>query len=235
MDGKPYKCNECEETFALLGEFRTHISEKHADTKNLRCSECYKVFPSTSILAQHVKLEHRLECEVCMRTFSRLAYLQSHIKVHNGQSLFNCRFCSAGFDSEYAYKKHIKCHPKHPKGLKLHPCTICDLTFRDTDDLMMHYRSEEHREKVQALGLGEASILHTIEGDLSPEIRSLVDEVTGSIGAAEVDERLMESLRESHDMLRAATVTIDPVDSGGFQGTGENYQNPHKEKGQTEE
>ena len=76
MDGKPYKCNECEASFALLGEFRVHISENHADTKDLRCSECYRVFPSPGELSQHVRLEHRLECEVCMKTFSRLAYLQ---------------------------------------------------------------------------------------------------------------------------------------------------------------
>ena len=70
---------------------------------------------------------------------------------------------------------------------------------------MEHYRSEEHRERVQAMGLEGTSILHTIEGgELSPEIRSLVDEVTGSIGAAEVDERLMEGIQRG-----PLTVSID--------------------------
>ena len=82
MDGKPYKCNECDDaSFALLGEFRAHIAEAHADTKDVRCSECYKVFGGAEELRSHVRLEHRLECEVCMRTFSRLAYLQAHIEV----------------------------------------------------------------------------------------------------------------------------------------------------------
>jgi hypothetical protein len=67
-----------------------------------------------------------------------------------------------------------------------------------------------------ALGLEGTSILHTIEGELSPEIRSLVDEVTGSIGAAEVDERLISAIGEG-GILRAATVTIDPVDGAGGQ------------------
>ena len=70
-----------------------------------------------------------------------------------------------------------------------------------------------HREKVEAMGLDGTSILHTIEGDLSPEIRSLVDEVTGSIGTAEVDERLMQSIQG----LRATTVTIDAVEEAGYQ------------------
>jgi hypothetical protein len=50
MDGKPYKCNECESSFALLGEFRGHVVEVHADTKHLRCSECYRVSEHTSLV-----------------------------------------------------------------------------------------------------------------------------------------------------------------------------------------
>lgn len=120
-----------------------------------------------------------------MKTFSRLAYLQAHVEIHNGESLFNCKYCVAGFDSEYAYKKHVKSHPKPPAKSPQsshHLCTICDLLFESTATLMGHYRGDEHRAKVQALGLDGASILHTIEGELSPEIRSLVDEVAGSIG-----------------------------------------------------
>lgn len=220
MDGKPYKCNECPESFALLGEFRIHITNVHADTKDLRCTECYKVFPATSDLSQHVRLEHRLECEVCMRTFSRLAYLQAHIEVHRGQSLFNCRFCTAGFDSEYAYKKHIKCHPKHPKGRRLHPCNVCDEVFANSDELLVHYRSDKHRDKLASMGLEHTSILHTIDGgELSPEIRSLVEEVTGSMGAAEVDERLMQSIRGDEGDVLGGTTT-GGGDGGGGGGGG---------------
>jgi len=208
MDGKPYKCNECNDSFALLGVYRHHLSETHANTKDLRCNECYKVYPTSGDLAQHVKDEHRLECEVCMRTFSRISHLQSHIEVHKGDSLFNCRLCSAGFGSEPPYKKHLRTHSRTvaAKAKSSHPCTICEKSFDEVNVLMEHYRSEEHRERVQAMGLEGTSILHTIEGgELSPEIRSLVDEVTGSIGAAEVDERLMEGIQRQGTM----TVSID--------------------------
>lgn len=100
-----------------------------------------------------------------------------------------------------------------PKASQSHPCTICDIAFDSTTSLMEHYRSDEHRDKMEALGLEGTSILHTIEGELSPEIRSLVDEVTGSIGAEEVDERLMSG----GEMLRAATVTIDGAGDEGYQ------------------
>ena len=174
----------------------------HASTKDVRCNECYKIFPTSTDLGQHVKDEHRLECEVCNRTFSRLAHLQSHIEIHKGESLFNCRVCSAGFQSEHLYKKHVRGHSRagaarsSSKLRQSHPCTVCEKAFTDVNLLMEHYRSEEHRDRVQEIGLGGASILHTIEGgELSPEIRSLVDEVAGSIGASEADKGLMEGLR----------------------------------------
>ena len=106
--------------------------------------------------------------------------------MHNGSSLFNCRYCTAGFDSEYAYKKHLKSHPRQPTkppraggGASSsstpqppHPCSVCELSFQDVEQLMTHYRSEEHQEKVTALGLDSSStMLHSIEGELSPEIR----------------------------------------------------------------
>ena len=132
MDGKPYKCYECPLSFALLGEFRVHQMMDHASTKDVRCNECYKIFPTSTDLGQHVKDEHRLECEVCNRTFSRLAHLQSHIEIHKGGSLFNCRVCSAGFQSEHLYKKHVRGHLRagaarsSSKLRQSHPCTVCD-------------------------------------------------------------------------------------------------------------
>lgn len=97
-------------------------------------------------------------------------------------------------------------NPTHPV------CSVCDLVFQDAEALMLHYRGDEHRVKVQALGLEGTAILHTIDpGGMSTDICSLVDEVTGSIGAAEVDERLMQS------MGGGTIVTIDPVGDGGRQ------------------
>ncbi len=64
MDGKPYKCPECPTSFALMTEFKGHMISEHEETRDLRCSDCFKVFPSVEELEQHRSLEHRLECEV---------------------------------------------------------------------------------------------------------------------------------------------------------------------------
>ena len=173
-NGKPYKCLECESSFSLLHEYKLHVRQAHADTENLRCSDCYRVFPDTESLETHRSVEHLLECEICGKSFARLAYLQLHVQVHSGASVYNCKVCSQGFDSENAYKQHMKTHPKSKKSFH---CQLCDTSFEAPSNLIAHYRCKEHRDKATELGIGASTtILNTIEGDLS-DMNALVDEV----------------------------------------------------------
>ena len=214
MNGKPYKCLECEASFALLNEYKQHMRENHADTRDLRCSDCYKLFPTNASLQEHKLVEHRLECEVCGRSFARLAYLQAHIEVHNGDKLYNCKHCSSGFDTEYAYKQHIKVHPEQHRTKKLYQCQLCDKTFHHSSNLVTHYRSPEHRDKANELGLNSGSILPTIDGDLSADMSALVDEVT--MGTGEGDN-IMQTIAESEAFqATAAVASVSSTSSTGF-------------------
>jgi len=213
MNGKPYKCLECEASFALLNEYKQHMRENHADTRDLRCSDCYKLFPTSASLQEHKLVEHRLECEICGRSFARLAYLQAHIEVHNGEKLYNCKHCNAGFDTEYAYKQHIKVHPEQHRTKKLYQCQLCDKTFHHSSNLVTHYRSPEHRDKANELGLNSGSILPTIEGDLSADMSALVDEVT--MGTEE-GENIMQTIAESEAFHSTASTTVSSTSSTGF-------------------
>ena len=173
-NGRPYKCLECDSSFSLLLEYKAHMRQVHADTEELRCTDCFRVFPDREALETHRSVEHLLECEICGKSFARLAYLQLHIQVHRGKNIYNCKVCSEGFDTEYAYKQHMRTHPKNKK--RFH-CQVCDKSFETPSELIGHYRCEEHREKAIALGLGTSTtILNTIEGDLS-DMNALVDEV----------------------------------------------------------
>ena len=175
-NGKPYQCQECDAAFSLLLEYKTHARAKHPETERLRCGHCHRVFPDVVTLEEHRSVEHLLECEICGKRFARLAYLQLHIKVHDGESIFNCGVCSQGFESEGAYRHHIKTHPKPGRGGRFH-CQLCDRDFEAPSELIAHHRCEEHREKAMALGLAaNTTILNTIEGDLS-DMSALVDEV----------------------------------------------------------
>ena len=175
-NGKPYQCLECDASFSLLVEYKMHAKQKHPDTERLRCTDCYRVFPDTASLEEHRNQEHLFECEICGKKFARLAYLQLHVQVHNGEKVYNCRVCSQGFDSESAYRQHLKSHPKPSRANMFH-CQLCDCDFGDPSELIAHNRCSEHREKAAALGLGEnTTLLNTIEGDFS-DMNALVDEV----------------------------------------------------------
>ena len=202
MDGKPYKCFECDSSFALLNEHKQHMRDAHPDTQGLRCSDCYRLFPDNHSLEEHKQLEHRVECEICGKTFARLAYLQTHAEVHNGDSLFNCKYCNSGFDTEYSYKQHIKIHPEFHRSKKVYQCQLCDKTYQQPSDLVEHYRSQEHRDKANSIGLG-GSILNTIEGDLS-DVSVLMDEV--AMGTDE-DGSIIQSLTEGNEFQPTAVAT----------------------------
>ena len=91
------------------------------------------------------------------------------------ESVYNCKVCSRGFDSESAYRQHMKTHPRS-KGKRFH-CQLCDKSFEAPSNLIEHYRCQEHREKAAELGIGvSTTILNTIEGDMS-DMNALVEEV----------------------------------------------------------
>lgn len=225
MDGKPYKCPECPASFALMAEFKAHISDEHSSTKDVRCSDCFKLFPTRHALDEHRSLEHRLECEICNKTFAKLGYLQAHVEIHNGTSLYNCRFCSAGFDNEYSYKQHVKTHPKYNRVRKTHPCPVCNDTFLDAKELMEHYQTDEHRQNVSSLGLSNTTVLHTIEPNLPSDVSALVEEATNQIANNNIEEeQLIQSIAAS-DAFRVAAAALSAnvdheVGEGGDSGEG---------------
>lgn len=213
MGGKPYQCNECDLSFALFGEFKVHVNEIHTVTKDRRCADCFKLFTSTDELDQHYALEHRYECEICGKSFARLGYLQAHIEIHNGVSMFNCRQCNAGFDSEYSYKQHIKTHPNYNKAKRVYPCHICGKTFYDSRKMIMHSHSDEHQEKAKSLGLPAGVVLQNLTEDVETDVSVLVNEVansmreSGSTATPSVDDNLIQSIVES-EAFKAAAASV---------------------------
>lgn len=206
-NGKPYNCRECNTSFALLNEYKQHMKNIHADTRDLRCSDCYKVFVSSAELDKHKLVEHRLECEMCGKTFARLAYLKMHVHIHDGDNLFNCQFCSTGFDTEYAYKQHLRSHPEYQTAKRIYHCQVCEKVFQHSSNLVAHYRSQKHRDRTSALDINTSSILSTIEGsNLSQEMGALVDEVTMSSD----EDSLIHSITDNEAFQDTANPS-DPV------------------------
>ena len=234
-DGKPYKCLECDNSFTLLLEYKQHVRQAHPDTEN-RCSDCYKVLPDMASLESHRSVEHRLECEICGKTFARLAYLQLHVEVHSGERVYNCKFCSQGFDSEYTYKQHMKTHPENQRNKKGFHCQLCDKSFEEPSNLIAHYRSQEHRDKATSLGIGaDTTILNTIEGDLS-DMNALVDEVAMATNQVPIDPVVMgtNAVTDEETKMIASIAggdsfqprgTVDSLSTGNVPTSQEHLQN----------
>lgn len=71
----------------------------------------------------------------------------------------------------------------------MHPCPVCGDSFKDANDLMLHYQSEEHREKVRNLGVNTNVLAGAIGQETTEEELS--------------DEVIMRSISES-DAFQAA-------------------------------
>ncbi len=168
-DNKPYHCQECSESFTLLAELKDHFKKEHPENHSLRCIECFKVCTSMENLEEHKLHDHRFECESCGKIFARLAYLQVHVRVHNGESKFNCRFCSDGFNSAYSYRQHMKNHPEYRRIVNVYPCHPCGKSFQEPKELVEHYETPEHRENAANMdsAVGPSTATSMMEGDLS--------------------------------------------------------------------
>lgn len=140
---------------------------------------------------------------------------QAHIEIHNGVSMFNCRQCDAGFNSEYSYKQHIKTHPNYNKAKRVYPCQICGKTFYDSRKMIQHSHSDEHQEKAKSLGLPAGVVLQNLSEseDVPTDMSVLVNEVANSIQASgttatpSVDDNLIQSIVES-EAFKAAAASV---------------------------
>lgn len=182
-DNKPYRCQECSDSFAHLSELKDHFKKEHPENDSLRCVECFKVYSTLEELEEHKLHDHRFECENCGKVFARLAYLQNHVRVHNGESKFNCRFCSEGFNSAYSYRQHMRNHPEYRRVINVFPCHTCGKTFQEPKDLVTHYESAEHKEKASNVDAvaGPSTATSMMEGDLSVMGELMTDQIINSI------------------------------------------------------
>ena len=182
-DNKPYHCQECSDCFTLLTELKDHFRKEHPENESLRCTECFKVFSSLDELEEHKLRDHMFECENCGKVFARLAYLQVHVRVHNGESKFNCRFCSEGFNSAYSYRQHMKIHPEYRRVVNVFPCHPCGKSFQEPKELIAHYETPDHKEKAANVdtAVGPSTATSMMEGDLSVMGELMTDQIINSI------------------------------------------------------
>ena len=56
---KPYKCNICDNSFAVMNALKKHIASVHEGIKPFICEICDKDFSRVEILNRHASLVHQ--------------------------------------------------------------------------------------------------------------------------------------------------------------------------------
>ncbi len=117
IQGKPYKCPDCSETFATNKERRIHL-EDHRGPRQLKCHICGIEFLWPLSLQRHLAVHTGVKpfkCSVCQRGFNQASHLKSHMRLHTGERPYKCQHCDKCFNHNVSLKSHIqRYHSSNP-------------------------------------------------------------------------------------------------------------------------
>lgn len=147
-DVKPYKCHQCNKTFANSSYLSQH-TRIHLGIKPYRCDICQRRFTQLSHLQQHIRTHtgdkpYKCRHPGCTKAFSQLSNLQSHSRCHQTDKPFKCNSCYKCFQDEQSLLEHIPKH-KESKHLKTHICQYCGKSYTQETYLSKHMQKHAER------------------------------------------------------------------------------------------
>lgn len=125
--------------FTTKYELFEHLQQKHAADKPYKCRECQRTFATTKTLSKHIEVHDRNRrptCKYCGLQFVQFHSMVKHQKRHEGDAIHLCPICSMPFQAEKFLQRHMRVHANG----KPHKCTHCDKTFAQSCDKMKHMR-----------------------------------------------------------------------------------------------
>uniref|UniRef100_A0A8D8VN27 Zinc finger protein rotund n=1 Tax=Cacopsylla melanoneura TaxID=428564 RepID=A0A8D8VN27_9HEMI len=176
--GRKYQCKMCPSTiFGSKSELQLHSQLHMREVKPYKCTQCNKTFANSSYLSQHTRIHLGIKpyrCEICQRKFTQLSHLQQHIRTHTGDKPYKCRHpgCVKAFSQLSNLQSHSRCHqtdkpykcnscykcfideaallehiPKHKdsKHLKTHICQYCGKSYTQETYLSKHMQKHAER------------------------------------------------------------------------------------------
>ncbi|KAK9539217.1 hypothetical protein VZT92_004336 [Zoarces viviparus] len=118
VQGKPYECPDCPETFATNKERRIHLGD-HRGPQQLKCPICGIGFTQRGYLQRHLAVhtgEKLFKCSECQRGFKQAGHLKSHMRLHTGERPYKCPHCDKSFNHNVSLKNHVQRHPSGSGG-----------------------------------------------------------------------------------------------------------------------
>ncbi|XP_074507358.1 uncharacterized protein LOC141777205 [Sebastes fasciatus] len=135
IQGKPYKCPDCPESFPTNKLRRIHL-EDHRGPQQLKCHICEIEFTQTGHLQRHLAVHtgvRPFKCSECQRGFSQPSHLKSHMRLHTGERPFKCQQCEQSFNHNVSLKSHVQRYHSSSSGREQKKDKI-NKTVSDTGD-----------------------------------------------------------------------------------------------------
>ncbi|XP_031567676.1 zinc finger and BTB domain-containing protein 24-like [Actinia tenebrosa] len=122
---RPFKCDECGNTFGRLSHLRKHVrkvcgNRMNKDRPIAQCRFCEENFPTKGDLRKHVLTCERKEakvkakevtlhvCDQCSKDFASPYNLRRHQLTHTDEKPFQCEVCARQFKEKSSLSKHMK-------------------------------------------------------------------------------------------------------------------------------
>jgi KRAB domain-containing zinc finger protein len=137
---KIHQCPKCDKRFTANRNLRSHIRNKHEGVGNYKCLYCGYLTDHRSLFDRHTAThseEKAFQCNQCNYSAITKTNLTLHLhKHHSSTKTFRCRYrqCGVKKPSQEELYEHIR--TEHP--IKKHQCTVCPMSFGDTQVLSNH-------------------------------------------------------------------------------------------------
>ena len=109
MNGKGYKCNQCDCCFSRKVHLECHIRSSHTGERPFKCKTCNSSFAYPHIYARHLKIHSdvKYSCDICGKQFNSRDNRNAHSFVHSEKKRYECFECGLGVMQKSVLQTHI--------------------------------------------------------------------------------------------------------------------------------
>lgn len=145
VGAKPdHPCSECDRIFTSSSQLKRH-SAVHTGERPHVCDVCDRRFSQIGQLNFHRKFHNnpRYRCHVCSKPFLRPSDIEKHMRTHTGEKPYDCKICPKSFAQLGALQQHERIH----SGEKPYSCEICGKRFSQKANKTKHVKIHKEGER----------------------------------------------------------------------------------------
>ena len=109
IGGEKFQCRYCKKKYASKQHFINH-EQSHVEGKPYMCELCGNTFYSSTDLKRHTENVHtsvnKLSCSYCQKVIPTKHALLMHVRRHTGEKPYKCNHCKKGYTSMGSLTRH---------------------------------------------------------------------------------------------------------------------------------